>query len=43
MATVKINTKAPNFAINDVTGAMFKLADFQGKSNVFLVLNRGFV
>jgi len=43
MATIEINAKAPDFAIKDVAGAMFKLADFQGKSNVLLVLNRGFV
>lgn len=43
MASVELNTKAPDFEINDFNGDKLKLSDFIGKSNVLIVLNRGFV
>ncbi len=43
MASVEVNKKAPGFEIMDFKGDKFKLSDFQRKSNVLIVLNRGFV
>lgn len=43
MASVDVNKQAPDFALNDFKGNVFKLSDFRGKSNVLIVLNRGFV
>ncbi len=43
MASVDVNKKAPDFEMNDFRGNSFKLSDFQGKSNILIVLNRGFV
>lgn len=43
MASVAVNMKAPDFELEDYKGQMFKLFDFEGKKNILLVLNRGFV
>lgn len=43
MVTVELNKKAPEIEINDFREDKFKLSNFKGKSNVLLVLNRGFV
>ncbi len=43
MANVEVNKKAPDFEMEDLNGEKFKLSSFQGKSNVLIVLNRGFV
>jgi peroxiredoxin len=43
MPKVKINTKAPDFELTDFNGKALRLSDFQGKSNIFLVFNRGFI
>lgn len=43
MASVEVNMKAPDFEIVDYKGDSFKLSDLQGKKNVLIVLNRGFV
>ncbi len=42
MAKVEINQKAPNFSLKDMHGNRVSLADFFGKKNVIIVLNRGF-
>jgi peroxiredoxin len=42
MANVEFNNKAPDIEIDDFRGEKFKLSDFNGKSNVLVVLNRGF-
>lgn len=43
MARVEVNQNAPDFEIEDFKGEKFKLSNFKGKSNVLIVLNRGFV
>lgn len=43
MDTIELNKKAPEIDIDDFRGDKFKLSDFKAKSNVLLVLNRGFV
>ena len=43
MANVEVNKKAPDFEMDDYKGDKFKLSSFQGKKNVLIVLNRGFV
>lgn len=43
MASVEVNKQAPDFELNDFKGNAFKLSDYRGKSNVLIVLNRGFV
>lgn len=40
---VQINQPAPDFSLNDANGQKVQLLDFQSKSNVLLVFNRGFV
>jgi peroxiredoxin len=35
-------TLAPDFSATDSEGRTIRLADFRGRKNVFLVLNRGF-
>jgi len=34
---------APEFSVNDSEGNTIRLSDYQGKKNVLLVFNRGFV
>jgi len=43
MASIEVNKEAPDFEIEDFRGDKFKLSDFRGKSNILIVLNRGFV
>lgn len=43
MASVAVNTTAPDFVLDDFEGSRFRLSEFRGKSNVLIVLNRGFV
>ena len=43
MAKVAVNTPAPAFQLADYHGEPIALADFQGKKNVLLVFNRGFM
>ncbi len=43
MASVEVNKKAPDFEINDFKGNEFRLSNLEEKSNVLIVLNRGFV
>lgn len=43
MASVELNQEAPDFEIEDYRGNQFRLSDFEGESNVLIVLNRGFV
>jgi peroxiredoxin Q/BCP len=40
-STLGVGSPAPNFTLQDVTGATFTLSDYQGKSNVLLFLNEG--
>lgn len=43
MASVEVNKEAPDFELDDLNGKKIKLSDFRGKSNILIVLNRGFV
>lgn len=43
MASVELTKEAPDFEMEDYKGDVFKLSDLKGKSNVLIVLNRGFV
>jgi peroxiredoxin len=43
MASVELTSEAPDFEIEDYKGDLFKLSELKGKSNVLIVLNRGFV
>ncbi|HEX7432554.1 MAG TPA: hypothetical protein VF326_02770 [Anaerolineaceae bacterium] len=42
MPQVSINTLAPNFTLLNYQGEPVRLSDFNGKSNILLVFNRGF-
>jgi len=43
MSIVRLNTPAPDFALQDFQGQTVRLSDFCGKSHVLLVFNRGFI
>jgi peroxiredoxin len=43
VASVEVNQIAPDFEMPDYKGEAFRLSEFKGKSNVLIVLNRGFV
>ena len=43
MSKVSLKTPAPDFELADYEGQTVRLSDFQGKQNVLLVFNRGFV
>jgi len=43
MPKVKIDLPAPDFTRADYLGNIVRVQDFQEKSNVILVFNRGFV
>lgn len=40
--SVEVNREAPDFSLEDFKGSVFTLSSFRGKSNVLIVLNRGF-
>lgn len=42
MARVERNNKAPGFTAVDFNGTRVSLADFIGRKNVLLILNRSF-
>jgi len=42
MSQTSLNTPAPNFTLQNFRGETVRLSDFNGKSNVLLVFNRGF-
>ena len=42
MAQIQVNTPAPDFALADFRGKVFRLSDFRGRENVLVVFNRGF-
>ncbi len=43
MATIELNTHAPDFTMPDFNGNEISLSDFADKQNVLIVLNRGFL
>lgn len=43
MSNLAINQEAPDFSLVNYKGNDFQLSKFKGKSNVLIVLNRGFV
>jgi len=43
MSQIALNAPAPDFELADYTGKLVRLSDFQGKTNVLLVFNRGFM
>jgi peroxiredoxin len=42
MPRVELNTQAPDFELEDFSGAPFRLSRLQDERNVLLVFNRGF-
>ncbi|MDX9888687.1 MAG: hypothetical protein RBS51_05415 [Anaerovoracaceae bacterium] len=42
MKNIEINKPARDFTMLDVNGKEFRLSQFKGEKNVYLVLNRGF-
>jgi peroxiredoxin len=43
MPKVMLDRPAPDFALKDFNGETIRLSDYRGKSNVYLVFNRGFM
>lgn len=43
MPRVAVEAQAPDFALPDFTGELFRLSDLRGRSNALLVFNRGFM
>ena len=43
MPKVKIDTPAPDFTLQDFRGETISLSDFEGRKNVVLIFNRGFI
>lgn len=43
MSNLVVNEKAPDFSLINYAGDTFKLSNFKEKSNILIVLNRGFV
>jgi len=43
MASIKINTVAPDFVLKDFNGNTVRLSEFKGRFNLLLVFNRGFL
>jgi len=43
MSRVEINTKAPDFELEDLQGRTVRLSDYHDKRRVLLVFNRGFI
>lgn len=42
MAQVALDSKAPDFTLDDYQGNSVSLSQFKGEKNVLLVFNRGF-
>ncbi|MDY6973611.1 MAG: hypothetical protein SV775_14990 [Thermodesulfobacteriota bacterium] len=42
MDKVMVNTKAPEFTLNDSNGNEVSLSDFKDRTNLLIVFNRGF-
>ena len=42
MAKVALDAPAPDFSLEDYKGELIRLSDYEGKTAVLLVLNRGF-
>jgi peroxiredoxin len=42
MSRVALDRDAPEFSLQDASGATVSLSDFRGRKNVLLVFNRGF-
>jgi len=40
---VKVGEKPPDFSLENTQGQQITLSDFEGKKNVYLVFNRGFM
>lgn len=43
MSSISLNTPAPDFTLSDFNGQPVSLSDYRAKSNVVLVMNRGFL
>jgi peroxiredoxin len=43
MAKIDINSKAPDFELQDINGKNIRLSDYTKNRNVLLVFNRGFM
>lgn len=43
MPRVELNTRAPDFTLDDFAGKRISLADYAGRKNVMVVFNRGFM
>jgi len=39
---IRLDTSAPDFALDDFSGNLFRLSALRGSKNVLLVFNRGF-
>ena len=42
MSKIDLEVEAPDFQLDDFSGAPFRLTSQRGKANVLLVFNRGF-
>ena len=42
MGKINLFQAAPEIVLNDFTGRVVKLSDYQNRNNVILVFNRGF-
>jgi peroxiredoxin len=42
MPRVELNTRAPDFTLEDFNGKSISLSDYAGRKNVIVVFNRGF-
>ena len=43
MSQVALNTPAPDFELQDLSGRTVRLSDYRDKTSVLLVFNRGFL
>jgi peroxiredoxin len=43
MARVELNTKAPDFTLEDFTEKEVSLSNYKGEKHVIIVFNRGFM
>jgi peroxiredoxin len=42
MPHITLNTPAPDFALRNFRGEVFRMSDFSGQAHILLVFNRGF-